>query len=209
MPQQSFPFLISNSVINTCGVRMLWKCTSYLHLFDLVAPSYPGSASMQWIKPGCTDQTSSSWAFSVILAFYFYFCAIPRFLSGCSLLQTLDSYCSCSHGSSCYIVNFLATFMEGVYWGWSFKKCSHTTKLKLKCVRIEGTHVDTSAMCLCRRVSQRSSSSSKTTSFILVSPIPLVSNLTERVSLPMVKANWKIWQWEWHLFPIQIDTEAL
>lgn len=35
-------------------------------------------------------------------------------------------------------------------------------------------------MCLCLSVSHRSSSSSSNTSFILVSPIPLVSNLTEK-----------------------------
>lgn len=41
------------------------------------------------------------------------------------------------------------------------------------------THVDTSAMCLCLRLSHRSSSSSNRTSFVLVSPIPLVSKLKE------------------------------
>lgn len=56
--------------------------------------------------------------------------------------------------------------------------------LSMPCVymcekRVKDTHVDTSAMCLCLRVSHRSSSSSSNTSFILVSPIPLVSNLTE------------------------------
>lgn len=45
---------------------------------------------------------------------------------------------------------------------------------------VKATHVDTSAMCLCLRVSHRSSSSSSTTSFIRVSPIPLVSKLQER-----------------------------
>lgn len=45
--------------------------------------------------------------------------------------------------------------------------------------KVKAPYADTSAICLCLRVSHRSSSSSSNTSFILVSPIPLVSNLLE------------------------------
>lgn len=65
--------------------------------------------------------------------------------------------------------------LRGIMSCGSFLPCVCTCDWKDK-----GTHFDTSAMCLCLRVSHRSSSSSRTTSFNLVSPIPLVSKLSER-----------------------------
>lgn len=65
---------------------------------------------------------------------------------------------------------------RGKYLCWRLpKECSSDEKVK-------ATHVDTSAMCLCLSVIHRSSSSSSTTSFILFSPIPLVSKLTRKAT---------------------------